>query len=136
MLAEIVFLQYALGAAAWDVALGKVPNFWNGLWVAAGFSLAGLSFPVLAAGGFVLGLWRLGVWGAGDAKFFVGMALFCSAWLWPWAWLAVFLASAVLLAGWLVFNRQNSKGLRPSFVPFLVAGFVVVWALAGLGVLM
>jgi Flp pilus assembly protein protease CpaA len=71
------------------------------------------------------------VWGAGDAKFFPGLSLWAGVYLFAWAWVGVFLLSAVL--AW-VFNRLNSKYVRLCLVPFSLVAFWLMGVAKALGV--
>lgn len=138
-----IFACGCVGGALTDIAQRKIPNaLCLALLVAGGayafmFENAGawpshLAFTVLSLVSGAL-LFRLGWFGAGDAKFLTALSIWFPLWEAPRLLAAIGISGLILLVGWFTYRRLRRKKIsRPTDSPFEQLPYGVAIAMGAL----
>lgn len=144
-----VFSLLALAGAWMDVRKLIIPNELN----AAIFALGLVAVPIVLGGSILLwglvhfaiallvgiGLFALGAWGGGDAKFFAACAVWIPAWHTVAYLVGLGLAGLLLILGWFIWAKARGVPIsRKSPLPYGVAialgGIFAVISLPAIGI--
>lgn len=142
-----IYSSLACVGAAYDIRTRKIPNYLNAIIAIAGLgavtAIGGASGLVSSATHFAfalaigLGIYALGMWGGGDAKFYAASSAWFAVDHMPRLVIGISLAGLILLAVWSIARRFQSKSdVKKGQLPYGVAiagGGIVTMAHLTLG---